>query len=81
MQEATVPAAPPDNRLNSFIREAVIVMAFMGFAATRVDPPRQADLPPRKILVTLFDVPPRGMCGESVADVAPPPQPPHFFVR
>jgi hypothetical protein len=55
MQEATVPAAPPDNRLNSFIREAVMVM---GFVATRVDPPRQADFPPRRMLLALLVLPP-----------------------
>ncbi len=80
MQDATVPAAPPDNRLNSFIREAVMVMGFMGFAATRVDPPRQEDFPPRKIFMALLALPPREMCDVTAVADDVVTEPPHFFV-
>lgn len=55
MQDAIVPAAPPDRRLNSFIRDAVMVRV-----AASVDPPRHDDLPPRSMLVVLL-APPSGM--------------------
>ena len=54
MQDAKVPAAPPEKRFSNFIREAVMV----GFA-TIVEPPRGVDFPPRRILVEL--APPSGM--------------------
>lgn len=55
MQEASVPAAPPEKRLNSCILEAVMVRS-----ATMVDPPRQLALPPLRILVVLL-APPSGI--------------------
>ena len=59
MHDAMVPATPPEKRLNSFIREAVMVQL-----PTRVDPPRHVDLPPRRIRVVLdiaVLLPPGGM--------------------
>jgi len=49
MHDAMVPATPPEKRLKSFIREAVMVP----LVATRVEPPRHVDLPPRRIRVVL----------------------------
>ena len=60
MHDAMVPATPPEKRLKSFIREAVMVP----LVATRVDPPRHVDLPPRRIRVVLdiaVLLPPSGM--------------------
>ena len=60
MHDAIVPVTPPEKRLNSFIREAVMVP----LVATRVDPPRHVDLPPRRIRVVLdiaVLLPPGGM--------------------
>ena len=57
MQDAIVPATPPDSRFNSCIRDAVMVMEFV---ATTVDPPRHDDFPPRRILVVLL-APPNGI--------------------
>ena len=64
MQEARVPAAPPDRRLNNFILDVVMVRE-----ATRVDPPRQVDFPPRRMLVALL-APPSGMVSGVGDDVA-----------
>lgn len=58
MQEAIVPATPPDSRFNNCIRDAVMVMEFV---ATRVDPPRHVDFPPRKIFEVVLLAPPDGM--------------------
>jgi hypothetical protein len=66
IQDAIVPAAPPDRRLSSFIFDAVMVMGFVATPTTVDEPPRPA---PRRILLVVLlllaalpSLPPSGMC-------------------
>jgi hypothetical protein len=72
IQDAIVPAAPPERRLSNFIFDAVMVMGFVATPTTVDEPPRLAS---RKILLVVVlliaalpSPPPNGMCNAEEED-------------